>query len=259
MGDRRFGRRADTVRRRAALRTLERTIFEIAHEASTTVADAKSAYYRAQHAERRRELAQDNVTVASRVVDLARARQQAGAGSEVDVNLARAELQDVELALRAATLEAFAAGALAAVSSGNADAAIVYRSDVTNRRDVAIAFQVPAQSTSPIRYPAAVLRSSRDETSASVSVDLAAPDAFAQARAASPSDPDALTAEAGWLESKRRKKGTYSGSGLTLSSQSDRASQKTIQSSMWLSTNRLRSCRRTDEEGERCATDNQFE
>jgi molybdate transport system substrate-binding protein len=58
-------------------------------------------------------------------------------------------------------------GALAAVSSGNADAAIVYRSDVTNRRDVAIAFQVPAQSTSPIRYPAAVLRSSRDETSAS--------------------------------------------------------------------------------------------
>ena len=97
------------VRRRAAERTLERTIFEIAYEASTTVADAKAAYYRAQHAERRRELATENVGVAQRVLDLALARQQAGAGSEVDVNLARAELQDVELGLRKAMLEAIEA------------------------------------------------------------------------------------------------------------------------------------------------------
>jgi molybdate transport system substrate-binding protein len=52
-------------------------------------------------------------------------------------------------------------GALAAVESGNADAAIVYRTDAGISKSVRVAFEVPAAEGPRISYPAAVVRGSR--------------------------------------------------------------------------------------------------
>jgi molybdate transport system substrate-binding protein len=46
------------------------------------------------------------------------------------------------------------------VETGNVDAGIVYRSDVSQSRRVKIVAEAPASSHSSIRYPAAVIRSS---------------------------------------------------------------------------------------------------
>lgn len=48
--------------------------------------------------------------------------------------------------------------ALAAVAAGNADAAIVYRTDARISRDVHVAYAVPREETPGISYPFAVLR-----------------------------------------------------------------------------------------------------
>jgi molybdate transport system substrate-binding protein len=53
-------------------------------------------------------------------------------------------------------------GALAAVESGDADAAIVYRTDVLISARVVKAYEVPAETSPKIRYPVALLRGARD-------------------------------------------------------------------------------------------------
>lgn len=53
-------------------------------------------------------------------------------------------------------------GALAAVTSGAADAAVVYRSDLMHAASVKLAFAVPKDSGPAIVYPAAVTRRSRN-------------------------------------------------------------------------------------------------
>jgi outer membrane protein, heavy metal efflux system len=97
------------ARRSVAEQSLERAILETAREASVVVTDAKAAYYRVKQADRKLEIAADSVELSRQVLELALARQAAGAGSEVDVNLARSEVQDGELSLRTAALEAFEA------------------------------------------------------------------------------------------------------------------------------------------------------
>jgi outer membrane protein, heavy metal efflux system len=98
------------ARKRVAERTLDRTILQVARDAGLAMFEAKTRYYRAAQASRKREIQVESVQIAQQILDLALARQQAGAGSEVDVNLARSEVQDAELGRRAATLEAFEAG-----------------------------------------------------------------------------------------------------------------------------------------------------
>jgi cobalt-zinc-cadmium efflux system outer membrane protein len=97
------------VRKRAAEASLYQTIQLIAREAGVLAADAKAAYFRAAAADRQRTIAQENLAIAQQLLDVSLARQQAGAGSEVDVNLARSELLDRELAARAAELAALEA------------------------------------------------------------------------------------------------------------------------------------------------------
>lgn len=99
------------ARQRAAQRTLDESILRIARQASLVAFEAKAAYYRARHGDRKRELATESVQVAQQVLELALARQQAGASSAVDVNLARSEVLDAQLALRAADIEAVEARA----------------------------------------------------------------------------------------------------------------------------------------------------
>ncbi|BCU77603.1 molybdate ABC transporter substrate-binding protein [Luteolibacter sp. LG18] len=57
-------------------------------------------------------------------------------------------------------------GALAAVEAGNADAAIVYRTDAAISQKVKIAFTVPSNETPAIIYPAAVCKESHDAAEA---------------------------------------------------------------------------------------------
>jgi molybdate transport system substrate-binding protein len=53
-------------------------------------------------------------------------------------------------------------GALAAVESGNAEASIVYQSDALISKNVVIAYRVPLEQGPEIRYPAAVVRGTKD-------------------------------------------------------------------------------------------------
>jgi molybdate transport system substrate-binding protein len=56
--------------------------------------------------------------------------------------------------------------ALAAVESGNADAAIIYRTDAAISKKVRIALEVPSERGPSISYPVAVLRESKEQTAA---------------------------------------------------------------------------------------------
>lgn len=62
--------------------------------------------------------------------------------------------------------------ALATVEAGNADAAIVYRTDAAVSSKVKIAFTVPAAETPAIVYPAAVCARSHDAAAAKKFVDF---------------------------------------------------------------------------------------
>jgi cobalt-zinc-cadmium efflux system outer membrane protein len=99
------------TRKRAAERSLDQAVLDLAREVSARALEAKSAYFGAIKADQEREIAVGNVEIARQIVDLALTRQQAGAGSEVDVNLSRSELLATELALRLATLARFEARA----------------------------------------------------------------------------------------------------------------------------------------------------
>lgn len=97
------------TRKRVACSALERVILQVARDASIAAYDAKAAYYQAKQADRKCELAAESIQVARHVLDLALTRQEAGAGSEIDVNLARAEVHSAELAFADAKLAALAA------------------------------------------------------------------------------------------------------------------------------------------------------
>jgi molybdate transport system substrate-binding protein len=56
--------------------------------------------------------------------------------------------------------------ALAAVAAGNADAAIVYRTDALLSKKVRVAYEVPRAETPGIRYPFAILKDTRQPQAA---------------------------------------------------------------------------------------------
>ncbi len=78
------------ARREAAQRDLDRTVLQAARATAFVVLDVRQAYVRAARAIRRVELAEVGVEIATKLVEIAEHRQQAGSGSEVDLNLARA-------------------------------------------------------------------------------------------------------------------------------------------------------------------------
>ena len=68
--------------------------------------------------------------------------------------------------------------ALAAVESGNADASIVYKTDVLISNRVKTAYAVPDADSPAIHYPAAVVKSAKNESAARAFLQyLASPDA----------------------------------------------------------------------------------
>lgn len=99
------------ARVRSAERDLDRTVLDVARAVSLAALDAQQAYWRAVAADRERDLAQENLAITQQLLDLTLARREAGAASEVDVNLARSQHLEVELSARTAGLAAVEARA----------------------------------------------------------------------------------------------------------------------------------------------------
>lgn len=71
-------------------------------------------------------------------------------------------------------------GALAAVDGGNADAAVVYRTDAILAKRARIAFVITGPDAPRIRYPVAIVRQTRDPASASQFIQYLASPAAAE-------------------------------------------------------------------------------
>lgn len=99
------------ARKGAARRDLDRVVLEAARATAFVVLDVRQAYVRAAQAHARVELAKDGVQIAAQLVEIAELRQQAGSGSEVDLNLARAAKLQALADLRNAHLAAVEARA----------------------------------------------------------------------------------------------------------------------------------------------------
>lgn len=99
------------ARKEAAQRDLNRVVLEAARSTAFVVHDVRQAYVRAAQAHARVELAEDGVEIATKLVEVAELRQQAGSGSEVDLNLARATKLQTVADLRNARLAAIEARA----------------------------------------------------------------------------------------------------------------------------------------------------
>ena len=98
-------------RKQAAEADLHRAIIEAAREACVLGLDARVAYWGAVRAERDRGLAGENLELGQKLIAMAVSRRDAGAGSDVDVNLARSQHIDLEIKLRNASLAAIEAHA----------------------------------------------------------------------------------------------------------------------------------------------------
>ncbi len=96
------------ARQKSAERQLDRAILEVAVAVSELVGRAKTAYFESVAASQATTLAVENQSISQLLLDAALARQEAGAGSLLEVNLARSELTGAEIAVQTAQREAYA-------------------------------------------------------------------------------------------------------------------------------------------------------
>ncbi len=94
------------VRQRAAQSALDQVILRLARQAAELAADTRAAYARAAGTRELHKVALDNLAIARQLLDMAVGRQQAGAGSELDVNLSRSAVLEAELSVESARLAA---------------------------------------------------------------------------------------------------------------------------------------------------------
>lgn len=94
------------IRKRTSERLLDAAILDVARQASQFAVDTRSAYFTAVAADRALLIAKENVGIAEQLLDAAKARQQAGAVGELDVNLARGAVYSAELDMQRARLDA---------------------------------------------------------------------------------------------------------------------------------------------------------
>lgn len=97
------------ARKRAAGRKLDAKILEVARRLGTAAVEARATYFRALAADQLEGIAGENLHIAEQLADMTLTRRRVGAGSEVEVNLSRAEVLEARLALRAAETRAFEA------------------------------------------------------------------------------------------------------------------------------------------------------
>lgn len=94
------------VRKKAAQHELDQAVLRLARNAASLAAECKAAYYDAVGEEARLAIARENLQIAKSLLDMALMRQQAGAATELDVNLSRSLTIDAELAVESARLAA---------------------------------------------------------------------------------------------------------------------------------------------------------
>lgn len=92
------------ARKQAANRALDREILALARRAAELVSDTKAACLRAVGTQRVHAIAGENLAIAKQLHDLAIARKEAGAGNELEVNLARGAVLEAELAVETTRL-----------------------------------------------------------------------------------------------------------------------------------------------------------
>lgn len=93
------------IRKRSSERLLDAAVLDVARQASQLAVDTRSAYFTAVAADRALLIAKENVGIAEQLLDAAKARQEAGAVGELDVNLARGAVYSAELEMQRARLE----------------------------------------------------------------------------------------------------------------------------------------------------------
>jgi cobalt-zinc-cadmium efflux system outer membrane protein len=93
------------IRREVAERSLDQVVLRLARRIAEIARETKSSYHRAVAATKLHEIAGEHARIASELLDLARLRQEAGAGTAVDVNLAQGVVLEADLARQAARLE----------------------------------------------------------------------------------------------------------------------------------------------------------
>lgn len=94
------------VRKRVAERELDRTILEVARHTTELAAESQSVYYAVLGAQERLRIAKENLDITLKTLELTEFRRQAGAGSELDVNLARGVVLEAQLRVDQARLAA---------------------------------------------------------------------------------------------------------------------------------------------------------
>lgn len=85
------------TRKKIAKRKLERTILDIARQAADLAFEARAAYFMTVGDRQLHDISRENLTIAKELLNLAVARQQAGAGNAIDVNLANSQVVEAEL------------------------------------------------------------------------------------------------------------------------------------------------------------------
>ncbi|QOJ02881.1 MAG: TolC family protein [Planctomycetia bacterium] len=93
------------IRKRSSQRLLDAAILDVARQASQLAVDTRSAYFTAVAADQALLIAKENVGIAEQLLEAAKARQQAGAVGELDVNLARGAVYSAELEMQRARLD----------------------------------------------------------------------------------------------------------------------------------------------------------
>lgn len=99
------------LRKRASKHVRDRVVLEIAKRVSDTLLEVKRSYVELLAAELAVTIATENRNVTQALLDLTLSRQEAGAGNEVDVNAARSEHMQSEVALQRANLRVLEARA----------------------------------------------------------------------------------------------------------------------------------------------------
>lgn len=94
------------ARKRAAERSLDRAVLDLARQAAGLAVNAKVAYYQAVGADEQYRITRQNLEIAQTLLEMTLARQQAGVTNELEVNLSRALALDAELSVESARLAA---------------------------------------------------------------------------------------------------------------------------------------------------------
>lgn len=161
-------------RQRAARRDLDRTVLTVARQLVALALDTKAAYYDALAADAALGIAQDNVDLTRRLLDVTRARLEAGTVGSTDVNLARGQSLRAEAELRTARLTAATARRTLATLLGLTVAAdeLVLADELPAPRDAALPVDAFVETALTARLDARAARAAVEAAAAGVQLEL---------------------------------------------------------------------------------------